>query len=181
MNFETRRTIGLLGSTLLIIGSFGPAMSALAIGDISVFWNGTDLGAGAGTIFWGLVGAFGVAVESRFWLGLAGSIGFATTGVGLIETTRRIYARRVSAEANAVDDDSIAGVMGQVTAAALQLSWAWGVLFAGAALLLVAAFARGSEPRLSREARREIERVLRERAVAVEAFPSLKYRDGIAR
>lgn len=130
-----RDLLGYGGAGLLALGVFLPMVRLPMLGTMNLFNNGH----GKGLIILALAAASFAAVALRRHVALYG-----TGGASLAMLTHTLYTlNKIKNDARADFTKDLAGNpfagLAEMAIEATQLQWGWAVLFAGAALLIVAA------------------------------------------
>ena len=125
---DRRQMFGLAGAVLLIIGTFFPLVTLPIVGSLNYFSNGT--GDGIFVIGYGALAILFTVIKRYKLLWIPALLAIAQLTYALINFNQKL------SEAKALLQDNI---FGQGLASTIHLDWAWIVLFAGAALLVIAA------------------------------------------
>lgn len=133
--FSGRQAIGLLGSVLLVIGVFSPIVSIPIMGAISYIHDGR--GDGVLILIAALI-SFVMVIARQYWaLYWTGGFGLLV----MIFTIALLTSRIADVKQDMARDLAGNPFRGLANAAmsAVHLEWGWGLLIAGAVLLLVSA------------------------------------------
>jgi hypothetical protein len=125
---DRRQLFGLIGAGLLILGTFLPLVSLPIVGSMNYFLNGK--GDGVYVIGYGALASVFALIKKYKLLYIPAALAIAQLSYALINFNQKL------SEASAMLQNNI---FGQGLASTIHLDWAWVVLYAGAALLVVAA------------------------------------------
>ena len=125
---DRRQMLGLAGAALLIIGTFLPLVTMPIVGSLNYFLNGK--GDGIYVVGYGLLAILFTLIKRYKLLWIPALLAIAQLTFALINFNQKLADATAMLEGN---------IFGQGLAASVHLDWAWIVLYAGAALLVVAA------------------------------------------
>jgi energy-converting hydrogenase Eha subunit E len=125
---DRRQMFGLAGAALLIIGTFLPLVTMPIVGSLNYFLNGK--GDGIYVVGYGGLAILFTLIKRYKLLWIPALLAIAQLTYALINFNQKLSEAAAMLENN---------IFGQGLASAIRLDWAWIVLYAGAALLVVAA------------------------------------------
>jgi hypothetical protein len=130
-----RQIIGSIGCVVLLLGVFAPVIRAPVVGGINFINNSRTSGA----IVLALAILSYLLIRLRLIPGLwiTGLASFAVMIVSFIRVERRLH--EMAATVNSDFAGTPLGGLGQYASKVVQVTWGWGVLIIGAALIVVAA------------------------------------------
>lgn len=128
---QSARNLGLVGSALLILGTFVPILSLPIVGTMNYFSNGQ--GDGVFVIGIAAVSFLLIGLKRFRWLWLTGIASLALIGYAFFNFV--LGMRQMGSEV--AQDDAFG--LGSLMMQSVQLQWGWLVLVAGSVLTLLAA------------------------------------------
>jgi hypothetical protein len=133
---ERRQVIGLIGSALLVLGSFAPVVRVPLGGAITYFKNGQ--GDGLFTLIAGMLAA--VLILARFYT-LLKVIGLGCALLVFYDLYKAVEVMaKVSDTLKDAPDTGLAGSIVQIVGQSVGIEWGWGPLLLGALGVAVAGF-----------------------------------------
>jgi hypothetical protein len=140
---DPRQVIGLIGASILFIGTFAPIVSMPVVGSQNYFQNGK----GDGTILIGLavISALLTLLKKYEGLWLTSALSLGLLAFTFLNLQAKITGMEASMKADLVDNPFAA--IGNVMLQSIQLQWGWAVLVVGALFLVAAALRSGTTKR----------------------------------
>ena len=132
---DRKQLIGYVGGVLLIFGTFLPIVSLPIVGSVNYFMNGK--GDGIFVIGYAVLAIIFVALKRYTLLWIPAILSFGQLTYALITFSQKISEAESSLNGN---------IFGQAIVSSVHLDWAWIVLYAGAALLVVSIYTKPAAP-----------------------------------
>lgn len=140
---ETRQTLGLIGSILLVIGVFMPIVSLPIIGSINYFQNGH--GDGVIVLILGVISLILTLTKKYGALWFTGLGSLAVMAFTFINFQMRMSQAREEMQ-RALGNNPFRG-LADAALQTIQIQWGWAVLVLGAALVIAAAIVKSRSSR----------------------------------
>ena len=132
---DRKQLIGYAGGVLLIFGTFLPIVSLPIVGSVNYFMNGK--GDGIFIIGYAVLAIIFVALKRYKLLWIP-----AILAIGQLTYALITFSQKISETASSLNGN----IFGQAIASTVHLDWAWIVLYAGAALLIMAIYIKPAPP-----------------------------------